>query len=507
MKNFKLGEDLLSFEIISKYLAGEIKSEVSNKKRAELEKVRKFVEDKVESNNTYYGINTGFGMLANKKIDKSELSELQINLIRSHAYGVGEPLPNNIVRLMMLLRAHVIAFGYSGASLGVLDLLKDMITHEIIPIIPSQGSVGASGDLSPLSFLALSMIGEGEVYYKGEKMSSSDALEKAGLKKAELKAKDGLTLINGTQAMTALSSYAIFRAEHLIKLSDIAASLSIEGLRGSLAPFDERVSLVRPQKGQIEAAKSIRSLLKDSENILEHKNCPRVQDPYSLRCVPQVHGAVRDAFSYVRSVIMTELNSCTDNPLVFPDDDEIISGGNFHGEALAIAMDTLGIAMAELGSISERRVEQMTNPKSGDLPVMFLSPKAGLNSGFMIPHVVTSALVSENKTLAHPASVDSISTSAGQEDHVSMGMWAANKALKIIDNVEWILVTEIIGACQAIDLHEKKLELGKGTKKAYKFVRKYIAKLETDRFLMPEVIKLHEEIMKGRLEEEVIDRR
>lgn len=494
---FKLGEDQLTLKNVSIFLAGDIDVLVSKEKRAHLEKVRKFVTDHIDSEHTYYGINTGFGRLAHTKVDLDDLEKLQANLVRSHAFGVGEDMDHDAVRLMMLLRAHVIAMGYSGASLEALDLLVEMINRDVVPVVPSQGSVGASGDLAPLAFLGLAMIGEGDVIYKGEKYPAAEGLKKAGLKPIKLHAKDGLTLINGTQAMTALASIAILKAENLIKLMDVAAALTVEGFKGSNSPFDEDIHKIRPQVGQANSAAVMRKLLEDSEIISSHIKCERVQDPYSLRCVPQVHGAARDAFYYARDVISRELNSCTDNPLVFADKGKIVAGGNFHGEPLAMAMDMLSIAMSELGSIAERRIQQLTDPESGDIPVLFLTPKPGLNSGFMIPHVVASSLASENKTLAHPASVDSIPTSADHEDHVSMGMWAARKALKVIENVEWIGVIEVVAACQAIDLHEDNCKPGKGTKEAFKEIRKFVKFVDTDRYLMPEVRCLHEVVVAG----------
>jgi histidine ammonia-lyase len=496
---FKLGEDQLTLDVVDKFLRGNVKVEISSSQREKLEKVRQFVEDHIDGEHTYYGINTGFGRLANEKIDIKQLEELQTNLIRSHAFGVGESMSEDSVRLMTLLRAHVIAMGYSGASLPVVDLLTNMVNKRVIPVVPSQGSVGASGDLAPLSYLALAMIGEGTAFFDGKKYAAKEALKKAGLKPVTLQAKDGLTLINGTQAMTALAAIAVLRATELIKLTDISAALSVEGDRGSSAPFDKELHKVRAQKGQIVSAKTMRGLLDGSKIIEAHEDCARVQDPYSLRCIPQVHGAVRDAFYYAREVVSRELNACTDNPLVFPESGKIVSGGNFHGEPLAVSMDTLGIAVAELGSIAEKRIEQLTNPKSHDLPVLFLTPKPGLNSGFMVPHVVAASLASENKTLAHPASVDTLTTSGGQEDHVSMGMWAVRKIHQIIQNVEWINIIEITAACQAIDLHENKYDPGKGTKAAYGFVRGHVAYLDQDRWLMPEVEKLRAAILDGGL--------
>lgn len=499
MANFKLGEDELVLDIVADFLAGKVRAQVSPSKHKSLEKVRRFVESHIDGEHTYYGINTGFGRLAQEKIGLAQLETLQVNLVRSHASGVGEPLDADVVRLIILLKAHALALGYSGASPAVVAFLVRMLDKGVLPVIPSKGSVGASGDLAPLAHMALAMIGEGEVIYKGKRISSRAALRSAGLKPVKLGAKDGITLINGTQVMAALSAIAVLRAERLIKAADVAAALSVEGFRGSSAPFDPDIQRVRGQLGQSASAKMIRRLIKGSKIIASHKDCPRVQDPYSLRCIPQVHGAVRDAFYYARDIVSRELNSCTDNPLVFADSGKIVSGGNFHGEPLALAMDTLSIAMAELGSISERRIEQLTNPKSGDLPKMFLTPRPGLNSGYMLPHVVASSLVSENKTLAHPASVDSIPTSGGQEDHVSMGMWAARKALMVIENVEWIGAIEMMAACQAIDLHEKRHSPGAHTKLAYQLVRKYVKFLETDRYLMPEATRLHDALMDGEI--------
>jgi len=503
MQTFKLGEETLTYDVAQSFLNNKVKVAISDTQRKKLKSVRQFVEDHIEGDEITYGVNTGFGRLANEKIETGDLELLQTNLIRSHAFGVGEMMKEDASRLIMLYRAHVIAMGYSGASLGIVDLLVQMINEGVVPMIPSQGSVGASGDLAPLAHVALAMIGEGEVVYKGKQMAAEAALTKAGLKPVTLQAKDGLTLINGTQAMTAYGTLAIIRASNMIRLMDTAAALTVEGFRGSRSPFDEEVHRVRPQKGQQVVAEMIRKLVEGSEIISSHVHCSRVQDPYSLRCVPQVHGAVRDAFYYARGVVECEMNSCTDNPLVFEESGKVISCGNFHGEPLAIAMDTLSIAMAELGAISERRIEQLTNPKSGDIPVLFLTPRPGLNSGFMIPQVVASSLASENKTLAHPASVDSMPTSAGQEDHVSMGMWAARKVHQIIDNVEWIATIEMLAACQAIDLHEEKFEPGVGTKAAYNVVRECSAFVDHDRYLIPESHDLRAALATGSMVKEV----
>ena len=503
MQTFKLGEETLTIDIAQTFLSEKVKVVISDEQRKKLKSVRRFVEDHIEGDEVTYGVNTGFGRLANEKIEHGDLQLLQSNLIRSHAFGVGEAMEEAAARLIMLYRAHVIAMGYSGASLGTINLLVQMVNEGIVPMIPSQGSVGASGDLAPLAHVALAMMGEGEVFYKGKEMAAKKALLAANLKPVTLQAKDGLTLINGTQAMTAYGTLAILRATNLIQSMDIAAALTVEGFRGSKSPFDAEVHHVRHQKGQKVAAEIIRKLVKGSKIISSHVHCSRVQDPYSLRCVPQVHGAIRDAFYYARGVVECEMNSCTDNPLVFEESGKVISGGNFHGEPLAIAMDTLSIAIAELGAISERRIEQLTNPKSGDIPVLFLTPRPGLNSGFMIPHVVASSLASENKTLAHPASVDSMPTSAGQEDHVSMGMWASRKVHQIIDNVEWFATIEMLAACQAIDLHEEKFEPGVGTKAAYNVVRECSAFVDHDRYLIPESQDLRAALATGSMLKEV----
>jgi histidine ammonia-lyase len=497
MKGFRLGEDLLTITDIRSFIGGGLEPHLSAKREALLLKNRK-VLDKLITGETYYGINTGFGRLANTKIEAKDLKRLQTNLIRSHAFGAGGELSRNIVRLMMLLRAHMLAMGYSGISLPPLKLLIEMIRQDLTPIVPEKGSVGASGDLSPLAYIALAMMGEGEVYYRGERLESKKALQKAGLKAVELAPRDGLALVNGTQAMTATGAILVTRGEDLIKLMDMAAALSVEGIRASATPFNHELNAIRNQRGQVKAAAAIRKMIEGSEIIRAHKDCGRVQDPYSFRCIPQVHGAVRDVYYYTREILEREMNACTDNPVILKDG-RILSGGNFHGEPLALAFDAFAIAFAELGSISERRIEQLTNPKSHDLPVMFLTPNPGLNSGFMIPHVVAASLVSENKVLAHPASVDNIPTSAGQEDHVSMGMWGARKALSILDNLEWIAVIELMAAAEAIDLHEKRLSPGKGTSILYRYIRRFVKPLKDDRFLAPEAELLLEEIRSGRL--------
>ena len=481
MKKIILTGEALTLSELKTFLTEKVQVEIAPSVTKKLYDVRKFVEEKAASNVAHYGINTGFGRLASKKIPQHELELLQRNIILSHAVGVGEPMPLELSRLMMLLRAHVLAQGYSGICAETLQLLVALLNHDITPVIPCQGSVGASGDLAPLAHIGLTLIGEGEVFFQGKKVAASKALQTAALQPITLKAKEGLALVNGTQAILAYAVAAVLKAENLLKSSDVIGALAVEGDLASISPFDERIHQLRPHPGQIATAKNIRTLLANSEIVAGHVNCHRVQDPYSFRCIPQVHGACKDAYRYVRQVVECELASCTDNPLLFPEDDAILSGGNFHGEPVAMAMDMLAIALAELASISERRVAILIAPLDQELPTSFLVPNSGLNSGMMIPHVVMSALVSENKTLCHPASVDSIPTSGGQEDHVSMGTWAARKALQVAQNVEKVLGIELLCAAQAIDMHPEQHHAGKGTKPVYQAVRNVAPAITGDR--------------------------
>lgn len=402
-----------------------------------------------------YGVNTGFGFLADVRISADEVRNLQRNLIRSHAAGVGAPLPVPVVRAMMLLRAQVLALGYSGVRGAVCELLCEMINRGVHPVIPSKGSVGASGDLAPLAHLALVMMGEGEALLGDRRLFGAEALRQAGLSPVVFEAKEGISLVNGTQCMTAIGALALIDAEDTMRSADVIGALSLEALKGTPRAFDARIQAVRPHRGQAVAAANLRRLLADSEIVVSHKDCGKVQDAYSLRCMPQVHGASRDALGYARGVLEVEARSATDNPLVFtepPTDGELISGGNFHGQPVALALDFAGMATAELANIAERRIEQLVNPHlSSGLPP-FLSPDSGLNSGYMMAQVTAAALVSENKILSHPASVDSIPSSAGREDHVSMGVHAADKLARIVDNVRNVLAIELLCAAQGIDL-------------------------------------------------------
>lgn len=481
MLNIKIKGDSISIELLKQFIEGGVSVSVDPLAMQKVKKTRAYVEKKLESDEAFYGINTGFGMLANKKIPQKDLSRLQENLIVSHAVGVGGAFSVPLARLMMLLRANVLAKGYSGVRPETLNLLVRMINRNVTPVIPEKGSVGASGDLAPLAHIALAMIGKGEVFYRGKIISAASALRKAKLKPIKLEAKEGLSLVNGTQMMLACAVFALARLENLIAAADVIGAMAIEGDRASRRPFDPRVHRLRPHPGQIMTAKNIRRLIAGSRIIAGHAHCRRVQDAYSFRCIPQVHGAVKDMAAFARGVVKIEIGSSTDNPLIFADDDEIISGGNFHGEPLAIAMDALAIAVAELGSISERRVAILTAPLDREIPVRFLVPNPGINSGFMVPHMVMSALVSENKILSHPASVDSIPTSGGQEDHVSMGSISARKVISVIENVETILAIELLAACQAIDLQSGHGRPGRGTGAVHMAVRRIIPKIEADR--------------------------
>jgi histidine ammonia-lyase len=425
--------------------------ELGSSAEAKVTQCRAVIESILSEGKTVYGVNTGFGELANVSIAMKDLAALQVNLIRSHSVGVGEPFPQDVVRGMMLLRANALAKGYSGVRAVLIETLLTMLNKGVVPVVPEQGSVGSSGDLAPLAHMVLVMIGEGEAFYKGERMSGAKAMELAGIKPIALEAKEGVALINGTQAMTSVGVLAIHDGLGIIKDAMIASAMSLEALRGTRRAFDPRIHAIRPHEGQTDVASAMVKLLPDSEINQSHINCGKVQDAYSLRCIPQVLGASLDTLRYVRSVLETEINSVTDNPLIFNDDHSVISGGNFHGQPVALVMDFLGIALSEIANIAERRVNRLVNPHLSGLPA-FLTPNSGLQSGMMIVQYTAAALVSENKVLAHPASVDSIPTSADQEDHVSMGTIAARKARKILDNVTNVIAIEYLCAAQGIDL-------------------------------------------------------
>ncbi len=459
---------------------------------AERMKASRAVVDRVVSSGaTAYGINTGFGKLASVRISTEQVKQLQVNLVRSHASGVGTPLSETETRAMILLRANALAKGLSGVRPVVVETLCQMLNAKVHPVIPSQGSVGASGDLAPLAHLAHVVIGEGQAIYRGETLSGGEAMKRAGIVPVTLEAKEGLSLLNGTQGMLALLSLALFEADQLVDSADVAASLSLDALRGSPGAFDARITQARPYAGAMKTALNLAHLNDGSEIRESHRAAEkdlRVQDAYSLRCTPQVHGAVRDSLAQARQIAFVELNSATDNPLVFAranGEGDIISGGNFHGQPLAMAADQVAIAIATLGGIVERRIEQMTNPLTSMLPA-FLTPEPGLNSGFMIAQVTAAALTSENKALSTPHSVDSISTSGNQEDYVSMGMSGARRLERMLNNLRHTIAIELLCACQGIDLLAP-LQTGTLAKKAYAAVRAKSPKVRQDRPLAPDI--------------------
>ncbi len=455
-----------------------------------IEKIRKSrnqVENLVKENKVVYGITTGFGSFSDTKISPEEAVKLQENLIESHSAGTGELLPVEVVRAMILLRANALAKGHSGIRYSTLKLLLDMLNKEVHPLVPSQGSVGASGDLVPLAHMSLALLGKGKVEFAGKEVPADEAMKKVGLKPIQLKSKEGLALINGTQMMGALGSIALSEAIRLLKYSDIALSLSMEALKGILAPFNELVHRVRPHPGQGIVAENIRRLVKNSSLVLEERE-DRVQDAYTIRCAPQVHGASRDSLEHVLEIFEREINSATDNPLLFPDEGKVISGGNFHGQPLALSLDYLSLAVSELGNISERRVARLVdNNLNYGLP-MFLTEYGGLHSGYMIAQYTAASLVSENKVMSSPASIDSITTSANQEDHVSMGSISANKIQKVIENLKSILAIELIVAAQAVEFRTNEIsDLGDGTKIIYNYIRDRVPALDGDRIIAQDI--------------------
>ncbi|WP_286925612.1 histidine ammonia-lyase [Flavobacterium sp. UBA4197] len=442
-----ISSDVISLELLQEIITEHKTLALSEEARLNIEKCRAYLDNKMQTHNEpIYGINTGFGSLCDVKISNENLSRLQENLVKSHACGTGDEVPYEIVKIMLLLKIKSLSFGHSGVQLQTVERLIDFYNHDILPVIYSQGSLGASGDLAPLAHLSLPLLGEGEVFADGFRQPAKKVLEKMGWEPIVLQSKEGLALLNGTQFMSAYGSYVLLKASKYSYLADVIGAISLEGFDGRIEPFNELIHLVRPHKGQINTAKRFQELLEDSEIIAQPKK--HVQDPYSFRCIPQVHGASKDAIDYVKKVFKTEINSVTDNPNIFIESDEIISGGNFHGQPLALALDFLGIALAELGSISERRTYQLISGLRG-LPA-FLVSDPGLNSGFMIPQYTAASIVSQNKQYATPASIDSIVSSNGQEDHVSMGANAATKALKIMENLERILAIELMNASQAV---------------------------------------------------------
>src|SRR5579872_1343551 len=504
------GNDL-GFEELRHVVHQQRMVEMAQEAREKVNAARAVVDKLVRENRLAYAITTGVGKLSDVRIDAAQNRQLQINLVRSHAAGLGEPLSQEETRAMMLLRANSLAKGYSGVRVDVISMLCEMLNRGVHPVIPSQGSVGASGDLAPLAHLALVLIGEGEAGVKGERMGGAEALQRAGLTALTLEAKEAISLINGTQAMLAVGTVALTTAQHLVRTADVISAMSLDALRGTDVAFDERIHAVRPHPGQVEVAASLRHLLDGSEIRKSHKDCGRVQDAYALRCIPQVHGAVRDTLDFCRRTFSTEMNSAVDNPLVFltnvspanasltkQGEGDVISGGNFHGEPLAFALDYLAIALSALAGISERRIERLVNPSLNEGLPPFLAAGAGMNSGFMMSQVTAAALVSENKVLAHPASVDSITTSGNKEDYVSMGMAAAIKLKKVVANTTHVLAIEACAAAQALDFLAP-LKTSGLLQQVHARVRQASPRLEQDRVMAGDFVKVAELVRSGGL--------
>ncbi|MCK5678882.1 MAG: histidine ammonia-lyase [Flavobacteriaceae bacterium] len=481
----------LDLYIIQDIIFSNKQIKLSQESQNNIIKCRLYLDEKMKNNDKpIYGINTGFGSLYNVKISNKNLTKLQENLVMSHACGTGEEVPKEIIKLMLLFKIQSLSYGYSGIQLETVNRLIDFYNNDIFPVIYTQGSLGASGDLAPLAHLSLPLIGEGEVYFEGKKYSGEEILKKFDWKKIKLKSKEGLALLNGTQFMSAYGINMVLKTYKLSYLADLIGTLSLEAYDGNISPFDELIHFVRPHNGQIKTAKRIKEFLKDSELISQPKE--HVQDPYSFRCMPQVHGATKDALKYVETTMLTEINSVTDNPNIFVDADKIISGGNFHGQPLALALDFLGIAIAELGSISERRTYQLISGLRNLPPFLVKTP--GLNSGFMIPQYTAASIISQNKQLATPASVDSIVSSNGQEDHVSMGANAATKTKRIVDNVQTILAIELMNASQALQF--------RSPLKTSPFLQSFIETFQKEVSFIEEDKVMHDEITKS---EEFID--
>jgi len=495
------GQALTLSDVAAVALNGE-EVKISDLARPRILASRKVVEEIITRDAVVYGVTTGFGKLSDVRIPRNALSDLQLNLVRSHACGIGEPLLEPEVRAMMLLRANVLALGFSGIRLEIIEMLCEMLNRRVHPVVPEKGSVGASGDLAPLAHLALTLVGEGEAFLDGQRMEGDEALRRVKLNPANLEAKEGLALLNGTQAMHAVGGLALLRAKRLSRLADISGAMSLEALKGTPAAFDARLQDARPHAGQKAAAKHLLTLLEGSEIRQSHlKDDPRVQDAYSLRCMPQVHGAVRGALSHCEDILLVESASATDNPLVFAESGDVISGGNFHGAPLALAFDYAAIAIVDLMSMSERRTDRLVNPdKSEGLPA-FLARKPGLESGFMTAHVVAASLVNAARVFAHPASVDNITTSGGKEDHVSMGMTSALKLRSIVDLAENLVAIELLAGAEGLE-HRRPLKSGTGVERAFAIVRKLAQPLTQDRPLANDIARVAEAIRRGDFDRE-----
>ncbi len=490
------GQKLTLAEIATVAL-GNVAVEVSQSARPRVLASRKVIEKIIARDAVVYGVSTGFGKLSDVRIPRGELGQLQLNLVRSHACGIGNPLSEPEVRAMMLLRANVLALGFSGIRLEIIELLCELLNHHVCPVIPEKGSVGASGDLAPLAHLALSLIGEGEAFFEGERVESREALRRAELEPQRLEAKEGLALLNGTQAMHAVGGLALLRANRLARVADVSGAMSLEALKGTPAAFDLRLQDARPHPGQKAVAKHLLSILEGSEIRRSHlRNDPRIQDAYSLRCMPQVHGAVRGALSHCEDVLLVESGSATDNPLVFSESGDVISGGNFHGAPLGLTLDYAAIALTDLMSISERRIERLVNPDMNEGLPAFLARQPGMQSGFMIAHVAAAALLNEAKVLAHPSSIDNVPTSGGKEDHVSMGMTGALKFRAIVGLAENLLAIELLAGAEALE-HRRPLKGGVGVERAFTALRKIAQPLTEDRSLSGDIARVAEAIRWG----------
>jgi histidine ammonia-lyase len=501
MKEILLGIDGMSLEDLVAIAREGYKVRLTKESKGRIINARKMIEKWVKEERVIYGVTTGFGALSDVTISKEDTQCLQENILMSHAAGVGDILDEETVRAVMALRIKDLARGHSGICLETVSRIIDLLNRSVCPVVPEKGSVGASGDLAPLAHLCLVLIGQGEAFYEGQRISGIEALQKCGLNPLQLKAGEGLALVNGTQVMTAIGGLSIYDATKLSKMTDIAAAMSLEVLMGSKTEFDQRIHHVRPHPGQAAAADNMDRITRDSEIITSHKDCSRIQDAYTLRCSPQVHGASKDAITYARKVIETEMNSSTNNPLIFSESQEFLLGGNFHGQPVALALDFLCMAVSELANISERRIERLVNPQLSGLPA-FLVSDGGLNSGFMLAQYTAASLVSENKALSHPACVDSIPTSANKEDHVSMGTISARKLREIVRNAEHVIAIELLCGAQAMDLFTN-MKPGEGTLIAYKIIRDEIPHLEKDRIISKDIETMVHLMRSGKILKEI----
>jgi len=498
----QLNGQVLTLAEIASVALGDEAVQISAAARPRILASCKVIENIIARDEPVYGVSTGFGKLSDVRIPRDALGKLQLNLVRSHACGIGNPLSEPEVRAMMLLRANVLALGFSGIRLEIIEALCELLNRRVCPVIPEKGSVGASGDLAPLAHLALALIGEGDAFFERERLESREALRRAGLKPRQLEAKEGLALLNGTQAMHAVGGLALLRAKRVAHVGDVSGAMSLEALKGTPAAFDQRLQNARPHPGQKEAAEHLLSILEGSEIRKSHlEDDLRVQDAYSLRCMPQVHGAVRGALAHCEDVLLIESASATDNPLVFSESGDVISGGNFHGAPLALALDYAAIALTTLMSISERRIDRLNNPDKNEGLPAFLAREPGLQSGFMIAHVAAASLLNEARVLAHPASVDNITTSGGKEDHVSMGMTSALKLRSIVELAENLVAIELLAAAEGLE-HRRPLKAGVGVERAFAALRKMAPPLTQDRALSGDIARVAEAIRRGDFDSE-----